>query len=122
MHSLLDDIKKITSSSDRVESTLSGLLILILKLMDIEHKSPLLQSLGLEALYTLLGGHSFHKVIPVHFTEVRPQPLSADMQSSLIATLLSVAASNGDLLKNISIGLLTIVSYYNLKVTKEDKK
>lgn len=123
MRLLHENINRILSPSDRVECSLSGMLFVILKLMDIEPKSPLLQSLGLDCFYSLIGSHLLHEIIPIHFSETHHHSLlSCDTRAPIVTTLVSVGSSPGNWLRKLRDGMECVVKYYNMKNSDEDEQ
>ena len=88
--------------------------------MNQKPQSSMLQSLGLECFYSLMG--AVDDTIPFPSDELCPNPLSEGVRSTVIATVLSLVTPNdGVNLENIVSGIKCVVDYYNLQMTKKLK-
>lgn len=106
-----------------MECALSGMMSLVIKLMSLHPKSPLLQSVGLQCFYTVLGGHSLHDSIPLLPYETRPLDISESSRSSIITALISLkGSSSSDSLLRLREAMDCILRYYNLNVSQDDKR
>ena len=122
--SIKSDIDKTMSDDDRMECCFSGMFGLVLKLMGTEPRSPCLQKLGLDCLYSLMGRDGVEDGLPLAPDELRAKPLSEPVRSTVVATLLSLMElSNGGCGLQVLIDCMKcIVEYFNTKMSSKERQ
>lgn len=106
--------------SIRQECLISGHLALILKIMNVEPKSPALQVAGIEAFFQLMGSYGIDETLPVPPNCERGKNVSRLSRNVIRTTIVSLASAPDPScdLRTLFRGLRCIVNWYHTSIIK----